>query len=141
MREKTWRVHTIMPSTQNRGQHWETPGRRTLTGTTPSASSTRRKATLLQIAKFYVRLAAKLLAGKLSQVTRMKDLLLDSDRKLGTDKDPTPEKDSRKNHSGDKHGRRQDERGNESNHRRVNMVIGDSPFYRDSVSPIKAYQR
>ena len=71
----------------------------------------------------------------------MKDLLLDSDRKLGIDKDPTPENDFSENQPGDKSGRRQDERGNESIRRRENMIIGESQFYRDSVSSIKAYQR
>ncbi|KAL0678283.1 hypothetical protein Bca4012_006264 [Brassica carinata] len=71
----------------------------------------------------------------------MKDLLLDSDRKLGIDKDPTPENDFSENQPGDKSRRRQDERGNESIRRRENMIIGESQFYRDSVSSIKAYQR
>lgn len=84
-------------------------------------------------------LGAKLLAGQLSKVTSKKDLLLDSDRKPGTDKNPTPKKNSRENQSGNKRGRRQDEKGNESNRRRVNMIIGESQLYRDLVSSIKAY--
>ncbi|KAF3597736.1 hypothetical protein DY000_02020785 [Brassica cretica] len=87
-----------------------------------------------------VRLAAKLLDGDLSKVTCIKDLVLDSDRPPRTDKEP-PERDVRANKSSEKRGRRQDDLGDNSTHRRINMIIGESQFYRDSVSSIKAYGR
>ncbi|KAG2269493.1 hypothetical protein Bca52824_064048 [Brassica carinata] len=43
-----------------------------------------------------------------------KNLLLDSDRPRKTDKE-SPENDTRENQSGEKHGRRQDDRRNNSN--------------------------
>ncbi|KAF3536628.1 hypothetical protein F2Q69_00020918 [Brassica cretica] len=63
------------------------------------------------------RLAAKLLAGDLSKVTSIKDLILDSDRPLRTDKE-SPERDARANQSGEKHRRRQDDRGDNKYSRR-----------------------
>ncbi|KAF3552737.1 hypothetical protein F2Q69_00012711 [Brassica cretica] len=86
------------------------------------------------------RLAAKLLAGDLSKVTSIKDLILDSDRPPRTDKE-SPERDARANQSGEKRGRRQDDLGDNSTRQRINMIIGESRFYRDSVSSIKAYGR
>ncbi|KAF2605129.1 hypothetical protein F2Q70_00026927 [Brassica cretica] len=86
------------------------------------------------------RLAAKLLAGDLSKVTSIKDLILDSDHPPRTDKE-SPERDARANQSGEKHGRRKDDLGHNSTRRRINMIIGESLFYRDSVSSIKAYGR
>ncbi|KAF3597734.1 hypothetical protein DY000_02020783 [Brassica cretica] len=72
--------------------------------------------------------------------TSIKDLILDSDRPPRTDKEP-PERDARANQSGEKRGRRQDDLGDNSTRRRINMIIGESQFYRDSVSSIKAYGR
>ncbi|KAF3506666.1 hypothetical protein F2Q69_00004319 [Brassica cretica] len=86
------------------------------------------------------RLAAKLLAGDLSKVTSIKDLILDSDRPPRTDKE-SPERDARANQSGEKRGKSQDDHGDNSTRRRINMIIGESQFYRDSVSSIKAYRR
>ncbi|KAF3501634.1 hypothetical protein F2Q69_00043101 [Brassica cretica] len=56
------------------------------------------------------RLATKLLAGDLSKVTSIKDLILDSDRTPRTDKE-SPERDACANQSGEKRGRRQDDLG------------------------------
>ena len=84
------------------------------------------------------RLAAKIPAGEI--VTGIRDLLLNFDRPPKTDKE-SPENDTRDNHSGEKRGRRQDDRGKDSNRRRVSMIIGGSQIYRDSISLIKAYGR
>ncbi|XP_048623915.1 uncharacterized protein LOC125592633 [Brassica napus] len=86
------------------------------------------------------RLAAKLLAGDLLKVTSIKDLILDSDFPPRTDKE-SPKRDARANQSGEKRGRRQDDLGDNSTRRRINMIIGESQFYRDSVSSIKANGR
>ncbi|WZZ45263.1 hypothetical protein YC2023_041522 [Brassica napus] len=84
------------------------------------------------------RLAVKLLAGDLSKVTSIKDLILDSDCPHRTDKESS-ERDARANQSGKKCGRRQNDLGDNSPRRRINMIIGESQFYRDSVLSIKAY--
>ncbi|KAF3596539.1 hypothetical protein DY000_02021488 [Brassica cretica] len=64
----------------------------------------------------------------------------DNNRPPRTDKE-SPESDARANQSGEKRGRRQDDLGDNSTRRRINMIIEESQFYRDSVSSIKAYGR
>ncbi|KAF8107731.1 hypothetical protein N665_0117s0003 [Sinapis alba] len=81
------------------------------------------------------RLAAKLVARQISGVKSVKDLFRDSDRPPKNKKSPQTE-----NSLGDKRGRRQDEKGNDSNRPKINMIIGGSQFYGDTVSLIKAYQ-
>ncbi|KAF3538617.1 hypothetical protein F2Q69_00022772 [Brassica cretica] len=86
------------------------------------------------------RVAVKLLAGELTEVSSVKNLIHDSDRPPRNNKPPKTENSLQENQSREKRGRRQDENRNDNSRRRVNMIIGGSQYCSDTISAIKSYQ-
>ncbi|KAF3565949.1 hypothetical protein DY000_02015620 [Brassica cretica] len=64
--------------------------------------------------------------GELAEVSSLKFLVRDSDRPPRNNKAPQTENSLQGNQSGEKCGRRQDEKGNDNSRRRVNKIIGGS---------------
>ncbi|CAN6900762.1 unnamed protein product [Brassica oleracea] len=82
------------------------------------------------------RLAAKMLAGELAKVSSVKDLVRDSDSPPRNDKAPQTENSFQGNQSGEKRGKRQDEKGNDNSRRRVNMIIGGLQYCSDTLKSL-----
>ncbi|CAN6894707.1 unnamed protein product [Brassica oleracea var. botrytis] len=82
------------------------------------------------------RLAVKMLAGELAKVSSVKDLVRDSDSPPRNDKAPQTENSFQGNQSGEKRGKRQDEKGNDNSRRRVNMIIGGLQYCSDTLKSL-----
>ncbi|KAF2573244.1 hypothetical protein F2Q70_00004652 [Brassica cretica] len=83
----------------------------------------------------------KVLGARLAEVCSLKDLVRDPDHPPINDKAPQMENSLQGNQSGEKRGRRHDEKGNENSRRRVNMIIEGSQYCSDTICAIKTYQR